>query len=192
MPEYCAKIYMDCENVHAHQVLEQSPKSYQLFAMSRDLETKSKVSPDGLLLATEAASVGEMFELFKSICDHCRQTNTLISNERYRDFVQKYCDLTHKLTDSQLKESLWVLSLLPQEENVRAPNFIELWNNLDIECCRRIEKWKTDELLLICDAWYRLNLARICDFVWEALCKLGRKVLLCQRNDFECIGQEIP
>ena len=173
-----AKIYLDRENIHAHQVLESSLKTYQIFpdyvpevkvnTLTADITGSKQMS---------VASVEQMFNNFKRLCCYCRQNNIFISEAQFADFTKLYCDKIHLLSDDHLRDSLSLLALLPTEPSVRSPNFVELWNTLDVECCRRIEKWKTDELLLICDAWYKLNLARICEFVWEALRKLGRKVI---------------
>ncbi|XP_075154840.1 FAST kinase domain-containing protein 5, mitochondrial isoform X2 [Haematobia irritans] len=179
-----AKIYMDRENSHAHKVLEESLRDYQIFPIKVDFQAKPYSSDlsEVVKCLPDIATTSEVFGHFKSICDYCCKTNTLISNREFTEFVQQFCDHIHLLTDDQLKESLRAISHLPQEESVRSPNFVHLWNVLDIECCRRIEKWKTDDLLLVCDAWYNLNLARVCDFVWEALRKLGRKVIKMQPN----------
>lgn len=178
-----AKMYMDKENLHAHQVLESSLKDYQIFPDYTDDIKINKLIPDIIApKKTSVASVYQMFENFKHVCCYCRQANVLISEPHFADFTKQFCDIIHLLNDDQLRDSLSLLALLPQETSVRSPNFIELWNTLDVECCRRIEKWKTNELLLICDAWYKLNLARICEFVWEALRKLGRKVIKMEPN----------
>ncbi|XP_073832851.1 FAST kinase domain-containing protein 5, mitochondrial isoform X2 [Musca autumnalis] len=177
-----AKMYMDRENLHAHQVLEDSLKPYQIFptaiTLSKDLS--SFELHEVVKCLPENASTTEIFQHFQRVCHYCHKTNTLISNNALTAFVQQFCDRIHLLSDDQLKESLKALTMLPQEETVREQNFVELWNILDIECCRRIEKWSTDELLMVCDAWYALNLARICEYVWEALRKLGRKVIKMQ------------
>ncbi|XP_013111912.1 FAST kinase domain-containing protein 5, mitochondrial [Stomoxys calcitrans] len=181
-PAALAKIYMDRENLHAHKILKESLKPYQIFPINAHI-TSIPYSPEFEKIVKcmpECASTEQVFHHFLSVCDYCHRTNTLISNRDFTAFVQQFCDRIHLLTDDQLKASLQAISRLPQEENVRSRNFVELWNVLDIECCRRIEKWKTDELLLVCDAWYNLNLARICEFVWEALRKLGRKVIKMQ------------
>ncbi|XP_061393204.1 FAST kinase domain-containing protein 5, mitochondrial-like [Musca vetustissima] len=182
VPSNFAKIYMDRENLHAHQVLEESLKPYQIFATDVRLhpDSKSIELQEIVKCLPENASTSEVFAQFQRVCEYCHNTNSLISNNAFTAFVQQFCDRIHLLSDEELRGSLKALTLLPQEENVRVQNFVELWNILDIECCRRIEKWSTDELLLVCDAWYSLNLARICEYVWEALRKLGRKVIKMQ------------
>ncbi|XP_023307598.2 FAST kinase domain-containing protein 5, mitochondrial [Lucilia cuprina] len=172
-----AKLFMDRENMHAHQVLESSLKTYQILEEYKDIVPASSLSADILKPNVENVSIQQLFDSFKFLCCYCQQSNTLISQPQFNSFVSLYCDKIHLLSDEQLKDSLRLLAVLPPEQSVRSANFVELWNTLDIECCRRIEIWKTDDLLLVCDAWYKLNLARICEFVWEALRKLGRKVL---------------
>ncbi|XP_037827399.1 FAST kinase domain-containing protein 5, mitochondrial [Lucilia sericata] len=172
-----AKLFMDRENMHAHQVLESSLKTYQILEEYKDIVPASSLSADILKPNVENVSIQQLFDSFKFLCCYCQQSNTLISQPQFNSFVSLYCDKIHLLSDEQLKDSLRLLAVLPPEHSVRSANFVELWNTLDIECCRRIEIWKTDDLLLVCDAWYKLNLARICEYVWEALRKLGRKVI---------------
>ncbi|KAL9883815.1 FAST kinase domain-containing protein 5, mitochondrial isoform 1-T1 [Glossina fuscipes fuscipes] len=176
-----AKIFKDHENIYAHQVLEQSANPYQLFSLHKQehfaytdldesilsLKSDEKINKDELKI---------LFENFKAVAFYCKATNSTISEQRFNAFINRYCEGVSLLSDEQLLESLRLLLVLPKEESVRADNFIELWNALDVECCRRIENWDTNELLLVCDAWYKLDLARICDFVKEALRKMGRKV----------------
>lgn len=180
LPAMQAKIFMDRENMHAHQVLEDSCKPYQLFPIYKDINPSKELAESIYNFNETQISTNDLFEHFKLICCYCHQTNTLISNTKFNNFVSQYIDKMHLLNDDQLRDSLSFLAVLPQESSVRSANFVELWNTIDVECCRRIEKWNTDQLLLVCDAWYKLNLARICDFVWEALRKLGRKVLKMQ------------
>uniref|UniRef100_A0A1B0FIJ7 RAP domain-containing protein n=1 Tax=Glossina morsitans morsitans TaxID=37546 RepID=A0A1B0FIJ7_GLOMM len=176
-----AKIFKDHENIYAHQVLEQSANPYQLFALHKQehiaytdldesmlsLKSNEKITKDELKI---------LFENFKAVAFYCKGTNSRISDQRFKAFISRYCAAIPLLSHEQLLESLRLLLILPKEETVRSDNFIELWNALDVECCRRIEDWDTDELLLVCDAWYKLDLARICEFVKEALRKMGRKV----------------
>lgn len=180
MPSQLAKVYMDRENLHAHQVLEESAlRTYQIFPTKVDINTQKSLPElqEIVRCLPESASTSDIFERFQELCFYCHSTNTLISSNDFTALVQQFCDHIHLLNDDQLRASLKALVLLPPEESVRSPNFVELWNILDIECCRRIDKWQTDELLLVCDAWYSLNLSRVCEFVWEALRKMGRKVI---------------
>uniref|UniRef100_A0A0K8TZK4 FAST kinase domain-containing protein 5 n=1 Tax=Bactrocera latifrons TaxID=174628 RepID=A0A0K8TZK4_BACLA len=179
---YAAKVFVDRENKHAHDVLVQSLKPYQIFRVDEitPAVANGPIAPElPALISTgelSRATFEEVFDTFNALAYYCIRTSTCISDSRFEQFCQIFCEQTHKLSNEQLLSALRLLSQLPTEKSVREPNYMQLWNNLDVECCRRIEHWSSDELLLVCDAWYSLNLARVCEFAWEALRKLGRKV----------------
>uniref|UniRef100_W8BT31 FAST kinase domain-containing protein 5 n=1 Tax=Ceratitis capitata TaxID=7213 RepID=W8BT31_CERCA len=174
-----AKLFVDRENKHAHDVLVNSLKPYQIFRYEESVENVLQSSELPELVSTANftnVNMEELFNAFNELAQYCIHTNTCISDKRFEQFCQYFCEQTHHLNDEQLLATLRLLSKLPEEASVRELNYMQLWNNLDVECCRRIERWSSDQLLLICDAWYTLNLARFAEFVWEALRKLGRKI----------------
>ncbi|XP_011177260.2 FAST kinase domain-containing protein 5, mitochondrial [Zeugodacus cucurbitae] len=176
-----AKVFVDKENKHAHDVLVQSLKPYQIFRLDTIAQPANVTDATELpaLVTTSDlsnATFEEVFDTFNALAHYCIKTNTCISDSRFQHFCEFFCEQTHKLSDEQLLTALRLLSQLPTEATVRELNFMQLWNNLDVECCRRVERWSSDELLLVCDAWYTLNLARVSEYVWEALRKLGRKI----------------
>uniref|UniRef100_A0A1A9WNF9 RAP domain-containing protein n=1 Tax=Glossina brevipalpis TaxID=37001 RepID=A0A1A9WNF9_9MUSC len=178
-----AKMYVDRENIYAHTILEQSANPYQLFALHEPGQFKYTDLDESVLSLKNAEKsikgkdkLEILLENFRAVAFYCKDTNSLISEQRFKEFINRYCDIVPLLSDEQLLESLRLLLILPREATTRADNFIELWNVLDMECCQRIKDWDTNQLLLVCDAWYKLDMARICDFVKNALEKLGRKV----------------
>lgn len=179
-----AKKFVDHENTHAHNIMQSSTKSYQLF-LPLPHRRHDIALTDALLKvydtmdddAKQTRSLEEVLSDYKSIVYYCKETNTLFSDGRFSNFAKYFCRVVYELSDEQLLETLQLWELLPIEENVRVSNFIDVWNSLDLVCCNRIHRWKVNELLLFCDVWYNLRLARICDFVPEAVYKLGRKVV---------------
>lgn len=176
-----AKLFVDRENKHAHDVLVQSLKPYQIFRLDTITQPANAADTPEIPALVSASDLShitfeEFFDTFNALAHYCIMTNTCISDNRFEQFCQFFCEQTHKLNDEQLLSVLRLLSQLPTEATVREPNYMQLWNNLDVECCRRIERWSSDELLLVCDAWYTMHLARASEFVWEALRKLGRKI----------------
>ncbi|XP_037936787.1 FAST kinase domain-containing protein 5, mitochondrial, partial [Teleopsis dalmanni] len=171
--------YFGCENEHAHNVLKESLKPYQIFRLNveaNSIKSEKDFSDPATLAIDPKAAESDIFEHFCLVTQYCTKNNKHISNECFKDFVQLFCRILPKLTDEQLLEALRRIALLPLENSTSADNFIDLWNHMDIECCRRIERWDVDEILLVCDAWYTLKLARICEFVEESFRKIGRKV----------------
>lgn len=171
------KVFIESENKYAHNILAASVKPYQI-ARSTDFVNKELVHDalQHVLEPMEKAQPDELYAAWLKLVQYCAKTNTQISDERFGDFIRVYCEQLHQFTDEQLVGTLRLMQQLPEPESTKVANYMELWNTLDIECCRRIERWSVAQLLLISDAWYQLNLARIGEFVWQALRKIGRKI----------------
>lgn len=174
-PTIPARTFLDSENQYAHRILSGSLKPYQI-ARSIELLNTGMMSQRVLEPTEEKAQPAELYADLLSLVQHCAQTVTQISDERFTGFIRIYCQQLHLFDDEQLLGSLRSLQQLPTPESTKALNYMELWNTLDIECCRRIDRWSSSQLLLVSDAWYQLGLARIGEYVWLALRKLGRKV----------------
>ncbi|XP_034481785.1 FAST kinase domain-containing protein 5, mitochondrial [Drosophila innubila] len=177
-PTMPARVFLDSENQYAHSILSGSVKPYQI-ARSIDWFDRDAVDVGTLQRVLEPSDKAQPSELYADLLQlvqHCAQTATQISDERFTDFVRIYCEQMHHLNDEQLVGSLRSLQQLPTTESTKTANYMELWNTLDIECCRRIDGWSSSQLLLVSDAWYQLGLARIGEFVWLALRKIGRKI----------------
>ncbi|BFG01006.1 FAST kinase domain-containing protein 5 mitochondrial [Drosophila madeirensis] len=169
-----AKIFVDRENQFAHSILSESLKPYHIL---RPVDSPvQEASFLGYLEANRNLSPDALYANFLALVQHCAETNTQISEPQFDGFARTYCKQTHHLSDNQLLGTLRALGQLPTPESTKTRNYMELWNTLDIECCRRIERWPTGQLLLVSDAWYQLGLARIGEYVWLALKKLGRKL----------------
>ncbi|XP_017154693.1 FAST kinase domain-containing protein 5, mitochondrial [Drosophila miranda] len=169
-----AKIFADKENQFAHSILAESLKPYQILRPT-DIPLQ-EATTDGYLEPNRNLSPDALHANFLALVQHCAGTDTQISEPQFDAFARIYCEQMHHLSDDQLLDTLRALGQLPTPESTKTRNYMELWNTLDIECCRRIERWPTGQLLLVSDAWYQLGLARIGECVWLALKKLGRKV----------------
>lgn len=176
-PTLPAKIFVESENKYAHSILAASLKPY-LIARSDDLLNNVNIddAPQRVLKPIENAQPDDLYTTWLELVQYCAQTDTQISDERFSGFIRIYCEQLHRFSDEQLVGTLRHMQQLPVPESTKVANYMELWNTLDIECCRRIDRWSTAQLLLVSDAWYQLNLARIGEFVWQALRKLGRKI----------------
>ncbi|KAH8275996.1 hypothetical protein KR018_005945 [Drosophila ironensis] len=175
-----ARIFADKENQFAHGILTDSSKPYQVLRPPTQLPgtPPRKVLPPEACLARPPAQAApeELYENFLALVALSSRLNLQVSDARFDAFVRGFCEQLHRLDDEQLIGSLRALGDLPVPESPKTRNYMELWNTLDIECCRRIERWNSGQLLLASDAWYRLGLARIGEYVWLALKKLGRRL----------------
>ncbi|KAM8720716.1 hypothetical protein ACLKA7_006712 [Drosophila subpalustris] len=177
-PTMPARVFLDSENRYAHSILSGSLKPYQIARAMEWLDTAAVAAgtPQRVLQPRGNSEASELYADLQQLVQHCRQSETQISDERFNPFVRVYCEQLHRLNDEQLLGSLRCLQQLPTPESTKSANYMELWNTLDIECCRRIDRWSSAQLLLVSDAWYQLGLARIGEFVWLALRKIGRKI----------------
>ncbi|XP_033171937.1 FAST kinase domain-containing protein 5, mitochondrial [Drosophila mauritiana] len=170
-----ARIFADRENQFAHGILMDSLKPYAILR-PRDSAWQELPASEGFMRPQPDASAAELYADFLGLVRHCNRMKLQISDSLYEAFTRCFCEQLHRLTDEQLLGSLSALAELPVPESPKAKNYMEIWNTLDIECCRRIERWSSEQLLLVSDAWYRLGLVRIGEYVWLALKKLGRKL----------------
>ncbi|XP_016942398.2 FAST kinase domain-containing protein 5, mitochondrial [Drosophila suzukii] len=171
-----ARIFADRENQFAHGILMDSLKPYAILR-PRDSAWQDLPATEGFMRPPIGnANPADLYADFLGLVRHCIRLELQISDARYDEFTRFFCEQLHRLTDEQLVGSLSALAELPTPESTKTHNYMELWNTLDIECCRRIERWSSEQLLLVSDAWYRLGLVRIGEYVWLAVKKLGRKL----------------
>lgn len=170
-----SKLFLDKENQYAHLILRNSQK-YKLFTEPEIEPEQKNINFKEILNNYNFTNREETFENFKFVAQFCKNTNTCISDDRFDKFVDVFTQHCHQLTDEQLIDSIRFMTLLPDTPHIHFKNFIELWSVLDDTCVDRLENWDTDKILLVCDCWYAINLARFNRFVWSALRKLSRKI----------------
>lgn len=175
-----AKLFLENENIFAHHVLENSLKPYHLFRPKINSNSAVDSLSDGITnpyLPIEAIHhMDEVYNDFRDLIIFCNKTQTCISDERFEDFVKLFGQTCQKLSDDQLLDCLAYFALLPETKSINTKNFLQLWNALDVECCARIDVWNTDKLLMVCDAWYAMKLAKVSTFVFHSLKRMGRRI----------------
>lgn len=176
-PIFQAKIYIDRENSHAHEVLASCGQKYNIF---KELSTPPILSTQEndllTLLKSNKASPSTVIKDFQFIASYCKNTETCISEDRFDQFVDNFTSICHEFSDSQLLEALELLTLLPATESVRSKNFLELWSALDRTCVEKADGWNINYQLKVADAWYALNLAKLSEYVWLIIKKAGRRI----------------
>lgn len=173
---YQAKVFVDRENSHAHEVLATSPK-YNIFK-EIEISPISQTPENDLLTLLQPSEVtpSTVINDFQFIASYCNNTGTCISEDRFDKFVDNFTSNCHKFTESQVIEALGLFTLLPKTESVRTKNFLELWSALDIICVERADEWDINTQLRVADAWYALNLAKLSEYVWLIMKKAGRRI----------------
>lgn len=167
------KKFIDQENRYAHKVFEAHSK-YPIYNNAPLCTVNSvQFKPDQKWYQLSGADI---LETFKVISKHCAEDGLCISDSRFDAFVDCFTEKCFDLTDDQLVEALRILKHMPETDDINIRNFNELWRCLDDACVHRIQSWDISRILLVCDHWYMLGLARICKFNWEANKKIGRKI----------------
>ncbi|KAL5278048.1 FASTKD5 family protein [Megaselia abdita] len=176
-PIFQAKLFVDRENSHAHNILSSNAEKYKLFT-ELTISPVQSTKEDDLLSRLNSSEVtpSTVIKDFQFIASYCKNTETCISEDRFDLFVDNFTDNCRKFTESQVIEALQLLTLLPETPSVRSKNFLELWTSLDQACVSKADDWDIDTQLKVADAWYSLNLAKISDYVWLVMKKAGRKI----------------
>lgn len=101
-----------------------------------------------------------------------------ISDELFKNLCIGLVQVSCKLNDEQLFNSLKSLLLWTPCDAVKADNFLNVWKALDKTCYLRIVQraWDIDTCLYVMDLWYALKLTRLSEFVYKGQIKLSRKV----------------
>uniref|UniRef100_A0A1B0CGV9 Fast kinase domain-containing protein 5 n=1 Tax=Lutzomyia longipalpis TaxID=7200 RepID=A0A1B0CGV9_LUTLO len=173
------KIFPERENDYAHGILERVGK-YHLI--------KDDVKSIGELLSEQqfreicerkswsGVPHGEMVETFEKLAVYCGKNDIKLADSRLDIFIDAMVELCFSFTDDLLLKTLRLLTHFPPSDGINSRNFVEIWSALDDACVERIDKWQTEQLLLVCDHWYALNLAKVCKCTFQATKKLGRKL----------------
>lgn len=173
---YHAKLFVDRENSHAHEVLVSSQK-YNIFTeLSTSPFPETHENELLSLLKPSEVTPSSVIKDFQFIASYCNNTETCISEDRFDMFVDNFTSNCHRLTESQVIEALELLTLLPATKSVRSKNFVELWSALDKACVENADNWDINQQLKVADAWYALNLAKFSEFVWLIMKKAGRRI----------------
>ncbi|CAD7089811.1 unnamed protein product [Hermetia illucens] len=170
------KVFLERENAHSYQILSSS-SNYKLCPEISFKWGKDSLSDENIakLLDDPPATPQEICSTLRAVIGYCNKNALAIADERFDKFVDAFTSICDQLTDDQLQSCLTVLQFLPEPPGINSRNFMELWKALDDACKARIQDWSTDKILLIADCWYRLNLVKCSEFVWDGIKKIGRK-----------------
>lgn len=182
------KVFFDKENQYAHNILE-TLDNYKLYTNCNFIEQQQQYQKlvieklehtniDDILenCSNLEDNSQKLYENFIKIVNYCNQNEICISNDKFDKFIDIFINNCYKFNDEQLIHSIHLLSLLPVTLSPFTRNYLELWNSLDDNCLKRIDNWSIDQILLISDCWYLLNLTKSSNFVWQGLRKISRKI----------------
>lgn len=171
------RIFVDHENVHAYRIIQAIP-------VAVDTENYTFVSCEvegenefiNLLQQNwRSSTAGDILDAFKNAANYCVLNNIPISDSRFDNLVDGLMDHVECLTDDELSELLATISRYPACESYKSHNYHDVWSCLDDICCWRLTNWSTDTILQFANHWYKLNLGRVSDFLYEAIQKFSRR-----------------
>lgn len=112
---------------------------------------------------------------FKAASQYCKDHQINLSDTRFDSLVDGLMDHCENLTDTELLELLRCLSEYPRCDSYLAHNFHDVWSCLDDMCCWRIPKRNVETLITFADMWYKWQMAKYSDFIYEILDNLAKK-----------------
>ncbi|RZB39342.1 FAST kinase domain-containing protein 5, partial [Asbolus verrucosus] len=168
------KTFVDRENAYAFTILPElcaikpSPKASSAITTIDEFEELSNNN----WRASHASAIVEAFEKVKDVCV---AHNINLSDKRFDRLVDGLMDHCEKLTDHELLKLLHLFSEYPSCDNISSHNFHDVWSCLDDICCWKMGAWNVETMFTFANAWYKLNMGRICDYVFEMLDKMPQK-----------------
>ncbi|KAJ8985183.1 hypothetical protein NQ317_018212 [Molorchus minor] len=81
----------------------------------------------------------------------------------------------NRLTNTEIIELLSTLAQYPPCESYSSHNFHDIWSCLDDICCWKMAEWDIEMCFTIANLWYKLNLGKLCDFIYVLVDRLTKK-----------------
>ncbi|KAJ8954160.1 hypothetical protein NQ318_005754 [Aromia moschata] len=168
-----AKLFFDHENSYAFEIISRDPPV-------------STISPDNKVKTTEefnaaldqnwrASSASEIVKTFINVKDYCIENGIAVSDARFDKLVDGLMDHCETLTDTELADLLSCLCDYPPCQFYTSHNFHDIWSCLDDICCWKMIGWDTEKMFIYANLWYKLNLGKLCDYVFVLIDRLTRR-----------------
>lgn len=168
-----AKSFVDGENNFAHTTLVRLGY-YNL--MPAVLNTFSDVPESDIIYSQPPVDNSSLVDQLEKIARYSKLNDLTISDERFDGIVDLFVERCGSFSDQELLRTLQILTIFPSTRGVGARNFLEMWTALDDECLKRLDGWSTEERLLACDHWFKLNMAKVSKFPMQATKRMGRNL----------------
>ncbi|KAG5883757.1 hypothetical protein JTB14_023178 [Gonioctena quinquepunctata] len=123
----------------------------------------------------KGCSASEIVNAFTNTKNFCKSKNIALSDNRFDNLVDGLINNCEQLNDEELVNLLYCISEFPSCESYEAHNFHDIWSCLDDICCWKVTNWNIDKCLVIANAWYKMKLGRICDFIFILIDRLTKK-----------------
>lgn len=101
------------------------------------------------------------------------QSNTsVIRSESVTELTKQLQSKLKDLSDEQLINLLKILNIWPNKDSDQ--RFFDLCKAIDVEALQRSRAWGYNTILLVMDHFYRLQVMRYSDFLWQSMKRLWR------------------
>lgn len=121
------------------------------------------------------ASPQKIVETFEIVKNYSIENQLALSDPRFDKLIDGLMDNCEKLTDDELFHLLKNISEYPPCESINSHNYHDLWSCLDDICCWKMGCWDIDKKFAFANIWYKLNLGRVSDYIFEVLDGLPSK-----------------
>lgn len=152
------KLFKETENDYAHMVMENISK-YSKSLLKHPLSVYPSISD-----SRQLNGFTNVIDEFIQVTLQNVSEGLLLENSKFTELVEKVIAELPEASDENIIKVLHYLCMWPFATNTTAPNFKKLWNALDHECVKRLNKWDVNEKLLVADYWFHLKLSRISQY----------------------------
>lgn len=173
------KLFRESENLYAYSILQTIPITENAIFIQKNPNQLIATEQDfNKLLAKNwrSATATEIVQAFKSVTDFCVSNGIPVSDTRFDQLVDGLMDQIEHLRDDEIADLLKCLIKFPMCSSYTDHNFHDIWSALDDICLIRMPKWTLEKQFYFAELWYRLNLGRIGDYIFEFTDKLINKV----------------
>lgn len=166
------KSFVEGENNFAHNVLGRLG-NYHLMG---NIDPRNDISEIDLQTLNKDVTNSQLASQFQTIAHYCRTHQIPISEDRWDGIVDLFLERIESFSDEEIRDTIRILTIFPPAPGVGSRNFLEMWTALDDACLQRLDSWSTEERLLVCDHWYKLNMAKVAKFPLQSTKRIGRNL----------------
>ncbi|XP_031330039.1 FAST kinase domain-containing protein 5, mitochondrial isoform X3 [Photinus pyralis] len=177
-------IYRDTENVYAYNIIQSLPttKNVPVFSITNSIDNLYDFD-NRLNQNWRTKTASEIVDCFKSVLNYCTEHDINLADPRFDKLVDGLMDNIQHLTDSNLCDLFHCLIRLPVCDSYAARNYHDVWSALDDVCCWKLNNWPLETTFVFADYWYRLNLGKLSDFLYNVIDRMSRRVASLSKDE---------
>lgn len=170
------KSYYEHENNFLFNVLNSTPTADNVSLSANEQIILDEVTFTSYLNKDwRSSNASDIVRAFKTVKQFCIEHNISFDDPRFDSLVDGLMDHCEHLTDHELLDLLKCMAEYPVCTAFNSHNYHDMWSCLDDICCWKMPTWDVNTLFAFSNAWYKLKLGKLCDFVFETLNRLVKK-----------------